>query len=447
MKRPSSNISGVDISAAKNGAPPFGKFERKIAGRYLGARKSEGGVGLISVLSFLCIFLAIFAMITIMSIMNGFREKMIELTIGLDGHMYVGSANANPSQLQIIGLRDRVAVLDGVENTFIFTQTQTFVQAQSRTGPALVTGISAENLLDIDLIRDSIVAGDLDGFGTGHNGGDKIVIGAYLANNLGLTAGDRLTIYSPILRTTPFGSRPVFKSYEVAAIFASGLISADSLNIYMPIIQASLFFNQGRSPTDIQLRLDDADMIHNMKSKIRSAAGEPVFIETWENKNQSTATALKTEQVAMRFIFMIVVLIAVFPILSAMIMLVKNKSKDIAILKTIGATSGSILRIFLMSGATIGILGTLAGVTVGLLLCLNIAAVQGGMESVISLISGKPFSIFPPEVYGIDHLPAKVVGSEVFWVAFWGFLVSALATFFPALTASKTDPVEALRYE
>jgi len=437
MKRPG-EVSTIDIS---RGASAFGKFERKIAARYLGAKKKDGGVGLIAVLSFACIMLAIFAMISIMSIMNGFRSQMIDMTIGLDGHMYVGSASANPTPLEIIGLRDRVSKIDGVENAFIFSQTQTFVQASNQTAPALVTGISAEDLSQISLISEKLVAGSLEGFGTGHNGGDKIVIGVYLANRLGVTAGDRITIYSPVLKVTPFGSRPVFKSYEVSAVFASGLYSADNLNVYMPIIQAGLFFNQGRSPTDIQLRLDHADLIHGMKNKIRDAAGEPVFIETWEDKNQTTATALRTEQISMRFIFAIVVLIAIFPILSAMIMLVKNKSKDIAILKTIGATSSSILRIFLMAGAAIGILGTITGVLLGIVFCLNIEYIQAAIEAVTGT------ELFPADVYGIDHIPVKILSSEVVTVAFWGFLVSTLATYFPALTASKTDPVEALRYE
>jgi len=437
MIRPG-EVSTIDTS---RGAPAFGKFERKIAARYLGAKKKDGGVGLIAVLSFACIMLAIFAMITIMSIMNGFRSQMIDMTIGLDGHMYVGSASANPTQLEIIGLRDRVSKIDGVENAFIFSQTQTFVQAGNQTAPALITGISAEDLSQIDLISETLIAGSLDGFGTGHNGGDKVVIGVYLANRLGVIAGDRITIYSPVLKVTPFGSRPVFKSYEVAAIFASGLYSADNLNIYMPIIQASLFFNQGRSPTDIQLRLNNADAIHDMTTKIRNTVGEPVFIETWEDKNQTTATALRTEQISMRFIFAIVVLIAIFPILSAMIMLVKNKSKDIAILKTIGATSSSILRIFLMAGAAIGILGTIAGVILGIIFCLNIEYIQAAIEAVTGT------ELFPADVYGIDHIPVKILTSEVVTVAFWGFLVATLATYFPALTASRTDPVEALRYE
>lgn len=447
MKRPGADNAvdmGIDMSG---GATPFGKFERKIAARYLGAKKKDGGVGMIALISFSCIFLAIFAMITIMSIMNGFRGTVVELTIGVDGHMYVGSAAANPTQLQIVGLRDRISAVEGVENAFLFSQTETAVQAARTMAAARVIGISRTDLEELDVVSSRIITGSLDEFGAGHNGGDKVVIGAFMANNLGLTAGDKLTIYSPVPKSTPFGFRPVMKSYEVAAVFSTGLFTADMLNIYMPINQASLFFYEGQNPTDIQLRLSDADMIHKLKSKVRDAAGEPIWLETWEDKDIGTATALKTEQVAMRLIFMIVVLISVFPVLSSMIMLVKNKSKDIAILKTIGAPSGSILRIFLMAGAAIGVLGTLAGLVAGLLLCLNIGAVQGAIESVISLFTEHPYQLFPPEVYGIDHLPAKVEYGEVFWVSFWGFLAATLATYFPALAASKTDPVEALRYE
>jgi lipoprotein-releasing system permease protein len=423
------------------GAPPFGRFERKIAARYLGARKSEGGVGLIAVLSFLCIMLAIFAMITIMSIMNGFREKMVELTLGADGHMYVGSASANPTPQQIEGLRLKIASVDGVENAFLFNQTDTFVQSNNRSAPSRVTGISRDDLTTIDMIADNIVVGSLDGFGKGKNGGNQIAIGIHMASGLGLTVGDKLTIFSPVVKPSPLGYRPVFKSYEIAAIYEIGLFTADSLYIYMPLDQAALIFENGRPPNDIQIRLDSPDNIHKMKPVFRDVAGQPIFIETWEDKNLSTATALRTEQIAMRFIFMIVVVISVFPILSAMIMLVKNKGKDIAILRTIGATSGSILRTFLMSGAAIGMLGTLAGVILGLLFCINIGFVQSIIEGITGV------KLFPPEVYGLEKLPVKIVPAEVIQVAFWGFLVSALATFFPAWTASKTDPVEALRYE
>ncbi len=429
------------ISDTKKGSAPFGKFERKLAARYLGARKSEGGVGLIAVLSFLCIMLAIFAMITIMSIMNGFRETTLSLTLGTDGHMYVASAAANPPKEQINGLRDRISQVEGVKIAFPFTQHETFVQSSGRNAGAKVIGLSPEHLQELKLISESIVIGDLQGFGKGLNGGNQIIIGIGMANGLGLTVGDHLTIYSPTLKASPLGFRPVFKGYEIAAVFKTGLYIADSANIYMPLKQSELFFEQGRAATEIQLRLYDPDMIRQLINPLREAAGEPIFIQTWEDKNAGFATALRTEQIAMRFIFGIVVIIAVFPVLAAMIMLVKNKSKDIAILRTIGATSGSVLRVFLMSGAAIGVFGTFVGVVLGILFCLNIGVVQHVIEGLTGT------ELFPGEAYGIDELPAKIVPLEVFWVSFWGFLVSTAATFFPALTASKIDPVEALRYE
>jgi lipoprotein-releasing system permease protein len=179
-----------------------------------------------------------------------------------------------------------------------------------------------------------------------------------------------------------------------------------------------------------------------MKQPVANAAEEPVFIETWKDRNQTTATALRTEQIAMRLIFMIVVLISTFPILSAMIMLVKNKSRDIAVLRTIGTPRAGILRIFFMSGAMIGVLGTVVGLVLGILFCLNIDSVQAIIEAVTGV------ELFPPDVYGLTGgIPVKIVWSEVFGVAFWGFLITTLATFFPAWSASKIDPVDALRYE
>ena len=432
MKRMDDNASG---------APAFGKFERKLAARYLGARKSEGGVGLIAFLAFACIALAIAAMIIIMSIMNGFRSTTIRLTLGTDGHMFVQSAAANPTPENVEALRVRLAAVEGVKIAFPYVENSTFVQASSDFTGAKVTGIPPKHLLEMKLISENLYLGSLDTFGGGHNGGDEVAIGAQMAARLGLTTGDRITIFSPLRRTSVMGSNITKKSYEITAIFNTGLFIADNYNIYMPLQQASLFFDGGRAPTEIQLRLEDADLIHKLKKPIEKAAAEPVWIATWEDKNKTTATALRTEQIAMRFIFMIVVIIAVFPVLASMIMLVKNKGKDIAILRTMGASSGSVLRVFLMSGAAIGILGTLVGIIMGIVFCLNIGPIQHSIEFVTQT------KLFPPDVYGIDKLPVKIVAAEVFWVSLWGFLISALATYFPARTASRIDPVEALRYE
>lgn len=432
------------IDAAFNGAQnaPFGKIERMIARRYLGAKKSEGGVAAIAWISFICIALAIVAMITIMSIMNGFRAKLLELTIGSQGHMYVLSSNPNPTVESLKDLERRLAGIPGVVEAFEFTENLVGVQASGRITIGQVIGIRSENLNGFDLITNSIELGSLQYFGLGRGSEHQIAVGAYMASELDLTIGDKITIYSGRVRTTVTGSQPVIKSYTIGAIFETGLYTTDLSTIYMDYDQAVQLFEGGKAPGSIQLRLEDPDRIDALYPAVREAAAEPVFIQTWKDKNATTATALRTEQLAMRFIFVIVVIISTFPILAAMIMLVKNKSKDIAILRTIGATRGAILRIFFLAGATVGVVGTLVGLLLGILLCLNIDVVQ----TIIETVTGTP--LFPPDVYSMSGgIPAKVVWSEVFGVALCGFIISALATFLPALTASRIDPVEALRYE
>jgi len=432
-----------DIKAFAGGQnKPFGKVERMIAARYLRAKKTQGGVGLIAAISFTCIALAIWAMIVIMSIMNGFRDDMIRLTIGSEGHMYVTSVTPQPSPESIEALEKRLAEVAGIDEAFQFTQNYTGVQANGQFALAQIIGISPDNLRNYDLIADSVQFGSLNGFGQGRGSDNQIAVGMRLAAGLGLTVGDKLLIFSPRTRTTITGPQPIKKVYTIGAIFEVGLLQTDQTYIYMDFNQATLLFEGGQVTGEIQLRLKDPDAIDKLRTPISTAADEPVFISTWKDRNATTATALRTEQIAMRFIFMIVVIIAAFPVLASMIMLVKNKSKDIAILRTIGATRGGILRIFFMSGAMIGILGTLVGLIIGILFCLNIGTIQW----IIETITGT--ELFPADVYGLSGgIPAKIVWSEVFGIAFWGFLISAAATFFPALNASKIDPVDALRYE
>ncbi|CAM3624190.1 ABC transporter permease [Litorimonas haliclonae] len=421
---------------------PFGAIERRIAMRYLRAKKSQGGVGLIAAISFTCIMLAIAAMIIIMSIMNGFRDDMIRLTVGSEGHMYVASSSPQPTPESMKEMEQRLAEVPGVDEAFQFNQSYTGVQANGQFSLAQVIGIRPENLKEYDLISDSVTQGSLETFGLGAGSDQTIAIGARLAAGLGLRAGDKLMVFSPRTRTTVTGPQPIKKVYTIGAVFEVGLLVTDQTYIYMDYNEATLLFDGGKLSGEIQLRLDNPDMIDVLKKPVGNAAQEPVFITTWKDRNATTATALRTEQIAMRFIFMIVVIIAAFPVLASMIMLVKNKSKDIAILRTIGASRAGVLRIFFMSGAMIGILGTLAGLIFGILFCLNIGAVQAAIEFVTGT------ELFPEDVYQLSGgIPAKIVWTEVFGVAFWGFLISAAATFFPALSASKVDPVEGLRYE
>ena len=421
---------------------PFGTIERRISTRYLRAKKNQGGVGLIAAISFICIMLAIAAMIIIMSIMNGFRNEVIRLTIGSEGHIYAELADPSVSASDMKAIEDRLNLLPGVEEAFQYTQHYTGVQANGVFGLGQVIGIRPENLNNFELIARNITQGSLQGFGQGAASNHQIAMGSRLAANLGLSVGDRITVYSPRTRTTVTGPQPIRKNYTVGAIFSVGLLQTDLSYIYMDLDQATLLFEGGKLTGQIQLRLDSPDEVDRLEPIVYEAIQAPAFLQTWRHKNAATATALRTEQIAMRFIFMVVVIIAAFPVLASMIMLVKNKSKDIAILRTIGVTQGGVLRIFLMSGAMIGILGTLAGLVIGTLFCLNIGLVQSGIEA----ITGRP--LFPEDVYQLaGGIPVKIVWAEVFGVAFWGFLISALATLLPALSASKIDPVDALRYE
>ncbi|MGJ8559497.1 MAG: ABC transporter permease [Litorimonas sp.] len=421
---------------------PFGSVERKISMRYLRAKKTNGGVGFIAVISFTCIMLAIAAMITIMSIMNGFRADMIRLTIGSEGHIYVQSVQPDITVAEIEALEQRMQAIPGVENAFQFTQHFTGVQANGQFALAQVIGIAKDDLMAFELIADGVIQGDLRSLGEGEGSDQAIAIGSAMATGLGLQVGDRLLVYSPRTRQTISGAVPVRKTYTIGAIFDVGLFVTNQTYIYMDLDEATLLFEAGEVQGDIQLRLEDPDEIDDLRSEIFDQAGQPIRQMTWKDRNQSTASALRVEQVAMRLIFMIVVIIAAFPVLASMIMLVKNKSRDIAILRTIGMTRAGILRVFLMSGATVGILGTLVGLIVGVLFCLNLYSIQLFIEGIMGV------QLFPQDVYQLtDRIPVKIVWTEVTSVALWGFMISAMAVFWPAWQASKIDPVEALRYD
>lgn len=422
---------------------PFGVVERKIARRYLGAKKSEGGVAVIAWISFTCIMLAIWAMITIMSIMNGFRAKVLELTLGSEGHMYVALWSADVPPQTVKDIENKLAALPEVDTAIEFSQNIAGFMENGRLMPGRVIGVSKENLLNFKLVSDNVQYGSLNGFGQGSGAAHQIIMGDMLAASMGLSAGDRVRMLTSRTRANAFGPpTPITKVYTVGAVFETGLIETDRTTVYMDLDQSQLLFSNGRKQGEIQIRLHDPDDIDHMIGKIKKSIGQPVVVETWKDRFIPQAVALRTEQIAMRFIFVIVVIIATFPVLSAMLMLVKNKGKDIAILRTIGATKGSIMRIFFIAGSMIGFIGTIMGLIAGILFCLNIDIVQG----IIETITGQ--ELFPPEVYGITGgIPVKIVWAEVAAVAACGFIISAIATFFPALAASKTDPVDALRYE
>lgn len=420
---------------------PFGAVERKIARRYLGAKKKDGGVAVIAWISFICITLAISAMIIIMSIMNGFRDVVLELTLGSEGHVYVQMWSAEVSPETISDIENRLAALPEVDTAIEFSQEWAGFVANEKLQAGRVIGVSPENLNTYELVANNIQFGSLHGFGQGRGAAHQIAMGNSLAASMGLNVGDRVNILTSQTRNTPMGRVPVLKYYTIGAVFKTGLYQTDSTTIFMDLDQSQLLFNGGKKEGEVELRLHDPDDVDRVVGKVQKALDYPVSISTWRDRFGEQAKALRIEQLAMRFIFVIVVIISTFPILAAMLMLVKNKARDIAILRTIGSTRSSILRIFLIAGSLVGILGTITGLIIGILFCLNIGAIQKFIE----IFTGP---LFPPGVYGIEGgIPVKIVWAEVVFVAFCGFLISAIATFFPALGASRTDPVEALRYE
>jgi len=429
------------------GALPLSLFERTLATRYLRSRRSDGGASLITIISFFGIMLAVMVLIVVMSVMNGYTAKVIEIMTGASGHIFIYSNQLEVEEIE--PLRQRVLQVPGVNSarTMIFGNAAAISALNSDGDLALVFGIEPEAIQSLDLLTSKITSGSLDEFGVGRHGGDQVVIGAVMARKFGVQVGDDLTFLSFSGGTmTPFGSRPVRKTYRVGAIFKMGVVDRDQHFVYMPLSQADLFFKKQGKPDFIELRVDKPFDTPVLKGLVRDAAGIPVFMEDWLDQNRSFVSALQIERTMMRLILMLVVLIAALNIISGLVMLVKNKGKDIAILRTMGASRGAMMRVFVMVGAAIGGFGTLFGIILGVLFAWFIEPIQDFVQWVFGLFSPGTL-LFDEDVYGLSRLPAVVDWSEVAVIAAFGFGASILVTLYPSWRASTLDPVEALRYE
>jgi lipoprotein-releasing system permease protein len=320
---------------------------------------------------------------------------------------------------------------------------QALVQGPDNNAGVILRGARPQDLRATAIITHGLLPRNgLANFGAGEDGGDEVLIGSKLAATLGVRPGDQITLVSPSGDATAFGNAPVRKDYTVAGTFTVGMSEYDQGFIYMPLNQSQLFLGRGQAVDFIEVKIDDPDKAPQMKEAIaRAAAISPEFISDWTQKNAAFFGAVQVERSAMRLILMIVIAIAALNIISGLIMLVKNKSRDIAILRTVGAQRGAILRIFLMDGAAIGVIGTLTGLALGILFCLNIEPIQAFVEWVTGT------KVFNPDVYFLAHVPAKIDWGEVGLVSAFTMGVSLLITLLPAWLASRTDPVEALRFE
>jgi lipoprotein-releasing system permease protein len=413
----------------------FSSFEWMMAARYLRARRSEGFISVIAVFSLLGIALGVATLIIVMSVMNGFRGELLGRILGLNGHLMVQSYERRLQDYDAIAAK--VARIPGVRIAAPIVEGQVMATANRSASGALVRGVAARDLRARRIITDNIKSGSLDDF----KGRDAVFIGARLARKLGLAVGDRVSLISPLTTATPFGSVPRHKAFRVVGTFQIGMYEYDSTFIFMPLEAAQIFFRMKGVASGIEVFVDDPDEIAQYRRQIFEAAGDTVQITDWQRVNAHFFNALQVERNVMFLILTLIILVAAFNIVSSLIMLVKDKGKQIAILRTMGATRGTIMRIFFLAGASIGVVGTVAGFTLGVAFCLNIERIQRLLEGLTGT------DLFAAEIYFLSKLPADLDPTEVTAVALMGLVLSILATIYPSWRAASIDPVEALRYE
>jgi lipoprotein-releasing system permease protein len=421
-----------------DGAAPFGYHERALAMRYLRAKRSQGGVAMISIISVVGIMLAVGVLVITMSVMNGFRETMLSRILGVNGHVYVDTANQTPEEVARLAAIART--VPGVVHVAPIIEGQVLAVLGAQASGAYVRGISKADLSTLPIVSKNLAGGNLDHFYTDADGMADVVVGYRLANRLGALNGEPITLISPQGAVTPFGVTPRRKAYNVGAQFNVGMAEYDAAFVYMPLEEAQLFFGRV-GPDRLEIRVDDPDQTIPIMQTLRAKLGPELYISDWKDQNASLVTALVVERNVMRLILMAVVVLATLNIITGLVMLVKNKARDIAILRTMGVTKGGITRIFMMAGGTLGILGTITGVVAATLFCLYIGPIQDLVSTVTRT------NVFNPEVYSLSRIPAKVEWSEIALISVFSMGFSLLAAFLPAWWASRFDPVEALRYE
>ncbi|SFU04208.1 lipoprotein-releasing ABC transporter permease subunit [Mesorhizobium sp. YR577] len=424
------------VAAKPAGAGPFSVFERMVAWRYLRSRRKETVISVIASISFFGIMLGVATLIVVMAVMNGFRAELLSRILGINGHLIVQPIDTPLDDYAAVA--GRINGVAGVKYAIPLIDGQVLAQGEVGAGTgALVRGIRGEDLGKISLVANNIKQGSLVGFDTS----EGVAIGQRMADNMGLALGDSITLISPDGDITPMGTTPRTKAYPIIAIFEVGMSEYDTSIVYMPLSEAQLYFNLENRAQTIEVFVDNPDNVDTLKPAVEEAAQRPVFISDWRQRNETFFSALQVERNVMFMILTLIVLVAALNIISGLIMLVKDKGRDIAILRTMGATRGAVMRIFLMTGAAIGVTGTIAGVILGIIVCLNVESIR----QFFSWISGTV--LFNPELYFLSKLPAKMNFDETATVVVMALVLSFLATLFPAWRAAKLDPVEALRYE
>lgn len=442
---------------------PFGPFERMLAMRYLGAKREHGGLAFISVVSVIGITLGVWALILTMSIMNGFRLELISKIIGFESHVFIDTRGV--PQPQVDALMEELLQNPEVSNVEPLHEGTGLASANGRAEGVQVRGIRPEDLRKVKLISDSVAAGSkpftfddtkphnrctalfapptgagsLDRFGDEGELSPDIVMGDAFAYTLGVGVGDKVTITQPTGARTMVGTAPRSRTFTVSAIYHVGNERYDRLVVFLPIESAKNFFGYGDGYQIVGVRLKDPNHAEEFARKLERE--KPYNMKSWIERNGTYVTALVVERNVMRLILFIVVVITALNIITGVLMLVKNKARDIAILRTIGATRAGVVRIFMMTGTVLGMAGVGTGVLLGVLSAIFIADIQHFLENLLG------FCLFPPDIYQLDALPAKLEWGEVGWVAGLAFLVTLVMSVIPSMWAARLNPVEALRFE
>ena len=413
----------------------FSKTERMLAFRYLKSRKRTGFVSVIAGFSFLGIMLGVATLIIVMSVMNGFKEELMTRVLGINGQLgvyptfgpYLENGEDKVQLMQKIkDVAHVVPVVDG----------QVMVSSDAASAGVMVRGMDKEDFKKRELLGGNYKGLDIDEFTD-----SQVILGYRLARRLGLRAGDTVSLVSPKGNITAFGTIPKMKAYTVLGTFDSGMSEYDGNFIFMPLEEAKKFFMTGNRVSHLEVFTHEGADYEKIAESAFDKIGRDAQIQDWRYSNQAFFNAIEVERNVMFLILTLIIIVAAFNMISGLIMLVRDKTKDIAVLRTMGMSRGSIQRIFLMSGLTVGVMGTLAGFALGLLFCENIDGIKEFLEG----LSGR--ELFSAEIYFLSHLPAKVDMREVIMVVVMSLSLSLLATLYPSYKASKTDPVEALRYE